>query len=206
MADDVLPVGSVVRPPTMDDLPAVAELVIASDIADFGEPDTSEDELRAEWAALDLPAAARVIVVPGGTIAGYATLSARGANVRLDAGVYVHPEQTGRGVGTALVRWTEAQARELVPLAPPAARVVLNNFINGRNAAARALLEREGYAAERHFWRMITDLDEPPPAPDWPEGIVVRASASEADERAAFAAVDEAFRDHWGWTPSTYED
>ena len=202
---DVLPPGAVLRAPTMDDLPAVAALVIASDVADYGAPTFSEGELRSEWKDLDLAADVRIVVLEDGQLAGYGAVGARGNNVRLDAEVYVHPQHTGRGVGTALVRWTEAWAREHVPLAPEGARVLLNNYINGRNAAARTLLEGEGYAAARHFLEMVIDLDEPPLLPDWPAGIVVRACASEADERLAYAAVDEAFRDHWGWTPSTFE-
>ena len=202
---DLLPPGAVLRAPTMDDLPAVAALVIASDIEEFGEPLYSEEELRVEWEDFDLAADARVVTVDQGHLAGYGTVGARGNHVRLDVEVYVHPGHTGRGVGTTLVHWTEARAREHVPLAPEGARVVLNNFINGRNAAARELLAREGYAVERHFWNMLIDLDEPPPPPVWPAGITVRACAAEADERLAYAAVDEAFRDHWGWTPSTFE-
>ena len=81
----------------------------------------------------------------------------------------------------------------------------MNNGINARNAKARALLEREGYAPARYFWRMTADLAAPPPPPAWPAGIAVRTVAAPADERAAYAALEEAFGDHWGHVPTTFE-
>ncbi len=82
----------------------------------------------------------------------------------------------------------------------------MTNAVNGANRPARALLEGQGYAAARHFWRMVIDLDAPPAPVAWPEGITVRPCASEADERAVFFATDEAFHDHWGYVPETYEE
>ena len=54
----------------------------------------------------------------------------------------------------------------------------------------------------RHFWRMQIDLTEEPPAPVWPEGIVVRTFERGRDEHATFEAVEAAFADHWGHTPN----
>jgi mycothiol synthase len=196
--------GYGVRRPTPDDLGPVAEFLVAVTIAEFGEPDYSEDDLRDEWADLDPATDAWLVVAPDGSIAGYTSVAHR-EHVRVDADVYVHPEHEGRGIGTFLIRTTEARGREHVPLAPAGARVVMNNGINARNAKARALLEREGYAPARYFWRMAADVAEPPPPATWPAGVTVRPVASPADERAAFAALDEAFRDHWGHVPTTFD-
>lgn len=204
MSEAMPPPGYAVRRPAPDDLTSVGEFLVAVTTAEFGEPDYSEEDLRDEWAEMDLADDAWLVLAPDGRIVGYTAVSHQ-AHVRIDADGYVHPEHADRGVGTFLVRVTEARAREHVPLAPDGARVVLNNGINGRNAAARGLLEREGYAAARHFWRMVIDLAVAPPAPDWPPGITVRTSAGAADERAAFVALDEAFRDHWGYVPTTFE-
>ena len=198
------PLGYAVRRPTMEDLGAVADFLVAVTVGEFGEPDYSEEDLRDEWAEMDLGGDAWLVVAPDGGIVGYTSVSHR-EHVRVDADGYVHPGHEGRGIGTFLVRATEARGREHVPLAPTGARVVMNNGVNGRNLAARRLLEGEGYAAARYFWRMVTDLGEAPVAPDWPVGIAVRTVASEADERATFAALDEAFRDHWGYVRTTFE-
>jgi GNAT superfamily N-acetyltransferase len=41
-----------------------------------------------------------------------------GQHARLFGDGYVHPDYRGRGIGTALARWSEGRARELVDAAP----------------------------------------------------------------------------------------
>jgi len=204
MTDPLAP-GYAVRPATPDDLANVHALIVASDVAEFGESDFSLDRLREDWQERDLARDILLVAAPDGAVAGYAWVGDRG-HVRIDVEVYVHPAHFGRGIGTTLVRRAEARAREHVPLAPPEARVVVQNWINADNPFACSLLEREGYAPVRYFWRMETELSEPPPPPSWPEGIAVRAFVANRDERTAHAIVDEAFADHWGHVPRTYEE
>lgn len=199
------PEGHSVRPPSAEDLANVAALVRASDLADFGEPDYPEEELRADWKQLDLSADARLVLTSTGATVGYVSVSRRGP-LRLDAEGFVHPEHAGNGVGTYLVRLAEARAREQASLSPGGSRVALNNNINGRNEAAIRLLRREGYEAARHFWRMSVEFHEPPPRPSWPQGVSVRACRNGDDERTVFAVTDEAFEDHWGHSTTTFED
>lgn len=203
MTDPLAP-GYTVRPARPDDVVAVHALIVASDIAEFGETDFALAGLRAEWEESDLDRDILVAIAPDGAVAGYAAVGDRG-HVRIDVEVYIHPDHFGRGIGTSLVRRTEARAREHVPLAPPAARVVLHNWINALNADACALLEREGFVPVRYFWRMEIELAEPP-EPVWPEGIAVRPFVPGQDERTAYAVVEEAFADHWGHVPRTYEE
>ncbi len=195
-----------VRPATMDDLDAVLALVVAHDIAEFGHPDFSLENLRGEWEELDLAEDSFLAVAPDGQVVGYATVRHRRNYVQIDSDGYVHPDHWGLGVGALLVRVTEERARRLAPLAPEGIKVVLTNAVSGANRPARALLEQEGYQATRHFWRMVIDLEGPPAPVSWPEGITVRPCASEADERSVFLATDEAFRDHWGYVPETYDE
>ena len=201
---EVLPPGYVTRPPRPDEVAAVADLIIATDLVEYGQADYSVKELAADWRELDLDRNAWVVTAPNGAIAGYGSLWELGG-VDLNADVYVHPEQTGRGIGTQLVRVSEARAREYVPLAPPDARVVLHNHVNSANAAACELLRGEGYAAVPYFLRMIADLDEPPPAPEWPAGLRVHVCVPGEDEPRFYAASEEAMRDHWGHVPLSFE-
>lgn len=198
--------GYSVRAPTMADFGGVAALVLASDVADFGEPDYTEEELLADWRVSNLEADVRIVLSPGGDPVGYVRVSHRG-HERVDAEGFVHPGHLGKGVGISLVRFSEARAGEHVPPDLRGSGVVLHNGINGRNEAAIRLLEREGYVVARHFWRMAIELgDEAPPGPRWPEGITVRRCVPGRDERAIFEVSDEAFRDHWGYLPGTFED
>ena len=202
---EVLPAGWSIRPATEADLPAVTALVRALDERLLGSSDFSEDELRASWATIDPRRDTWLVLTATGEIAGYGDFSFRGERLRLQGDGYVHPDALGHGVGTALVRAIEARAREEVGLAPAGARVVLQHGVIAADERARLLLEREGYRSVRYFWKMELELDGTAPAPAWPDGITVRPVISEADEQRLFAAVDEAFRDHWGYVPQGFE-
>jgi GNAT superfamily N-acetyltransferase len=140
-----------IRHPAMTDLNDVLALMTASDIAEFGEPDYTLDDLRDEWQEIDLAREAWLIFSPEGFLAGYAQVTTRGAYVRIDSDGYVHPDHTGNGVGTTLVQLIGERARQHAALAADGEQVVLNIFINGANRDARALLERLGFSPVRHF-------------------------------------------------------
>lgn len=198
--------GYTIRRPRPSDAEAISALIAASDIAEFGEPgDYGLEEIKDDWSRMDLGADGWAAIGPGGEIAGYAFAQQR-RYVRLDAEVYVHPEHFGRGIGTALIRLAEERAREWVALAPAAVRIVLRNWINARNPDAGSLLERDGYAAERYFWRMERELQDDSPEPIWPEGIVVQTVGPDEDLRPVFDASGEAMADHWGHVGSTFEE
>ena len=199
-----LPDGYAVRVPTTDDFRAVADLVLASDVAGFGEPDYTEQELLADWQDLDLKRDAWVVAALDGELAGYAAVEYRGHGIIFAEG-YVRPAYTSLGVGSSLIRLTEARAWEHATRMPPGSRAAVDNTINGEDGAARRILERAGYGAVRHFWRMAIELEEALPEPRLPEGVSIRSCVSNEDERAIFETLDEALRDHWEYTPTTFE-
>lgn len=195
-----------VRPATIDDAPEVQALIAASDVDEFGEADGySLEELLDEWNHLDLERDVWVAVAPDGAIAGYGYLWSR-QHVRNDIEVYVHPSHFGRGIGSTLVRLAEERARQHVPLAPAEVRVVVNNWINAKNAEARSLLEREGYEPGRYFWRMETALDQDLKSPQWPDGISVGSATAAGDLRPFYATVEEGMADHWGHVSLPFEE
>ncbi len=79
------------RAPTIDDAPAVLEVLVARDIADLGLPDYVLEDLLDEWRAtgLDLSVDARVVEFDGRT-ALRTNLRLRSLDVENDA-VAVHP-------------------------------------------------------------------------------------------------------------------
>ena len=196
-----------VRAPRMEDVEAVNELVSVVDLAEEGESDATVEDLRAEWQTpgLNLATDAWLVVAPGERFVGYGVLT-NTVGVRFRADGYVHPDYLGQGIGTLLVRATEQRARQQVPQAPPGAQVAIYNGIITANQAANRLMEQEGYQLARHFWRMQIDmLNGAPPAPEWPVGVAVRTFAPGQDDRTTFDAMEDAFRDHWGYLPWRYD-
>ena len=182
-------------PPVAADAAAVAELVAALESSLYGQSTFSQADLEREWSELDLERDVRV-VRDGGRIAGYGAVRHRGELWRVEG--YVHPDALGRGIGTLIATGFEQDA------AHDGARRIQNGVFEA-DAAAGRLLERLGYGAVRVFREMRIELEAPPPAPEWPDGLRAVAFDPERDARDFHAAHQEAFADGWDFTPSDFE-
>ena len=202
-----LPDGFSARAAAPDDVGDVARLVMATDWAGFFEADTVEDELSDDWRgmALDFERDSWLVFSPDGDLAASAELFHWGHS-RIEVSAAVHPEYSGRGIGSFLISATGGRSGEHVPLAPPEKRVVLHRPVNAANEEARKLLESTGHALARNFWTMEIELGGNPALPAWPEGISVRTCFRGRDERAVYEAQREAFRDHWGGNEEPFEE
>ncbi|HET9915200.1 MAG TPA: GNAT family N-acetyltransferase [Anaerolineales bacterium] len=191
------------------DLNSVAQLTLDVLTAD-GDPTfaMSPEEVEREWKTpgFELERDTWVVETAAGRIVGYEVFLEKHAHASLMGDGYVHPEYRGRGVGTTLLRALDGRAREEIRLAEPGLRVFLRNITSMRDTRARELHENEGYQSIRFSWHMEIDLDQAPRSPVWPAGIELRPFVLEAHNRAVFEADEEAFRDHWGHTPGTFED
>ena len=183
--------GASTRPALAADAAAVTEIVMALEASLYGESTFSQADLEQEWSEMDLERDTRV-VVDGRRIVGYGALR----EVSRAEG-YVHPDARGRGIGTMIATGLEEAA------AGRGAHRLQNSVLEA-DTAARRLLESLGYVAVRVFREMRIELDAPPPAPEWPDGLRVVSFDPERDARAFHAAHEEAFADHWEHTPRDF--
>ena len=191
------------RTATIEDLPEVLALTQAADLALLGETDWTEADLREEWANYDLELDVFLLELED-RLAGYAAYESRGGG-RLLADGYVHPELKGRGVGAELLRLTEERAQADVETAPDGERVYLQNAALVNDPAVPPLFSAHGYAPERHFWRMVIDLDATPPV-DVPEAIEIRLFDDATERRRLHEVLEEAFADHWESRSRPYDE
>jgi mycothiol synthase len=116
----------------------------------------------------------------------------------------VLPELRGRGIGRAILHWTERRAREVADEHEADARWLTAWKLDSQRADL-ALLRSAGYEPVRYFFEMVRDLSQPIPDVPVPDGLQIR-SVRDEDERQIFDAENEAFRDHWGHREFTDSD
>lgn len=184
------------RPAVPADAAAVADLVIAYERSLYGETAYTQDDLEAEWEAIDLARDSHVLV-DGDEVVAFGSLHDRGELWRTDA--YVHPARQGRGIGTEL-----AGALEAIAASRGARRI--QSGIAEPDAAGRHLFAKLGYEPVRVFREMRIDLTERPEPPRWPEGVASGPFDAERDARAFHEAQQEAFSDHWEYTQRSFEE
>ncbi|MGZ8652570.1 MAG: GNAT family N-acetyltransferase [Actinomycetota bacterium] len=199
-----LPPGFTSRSATLDDLDDVAALVTEWELKYVGESEASRAMLQYEWgaASFDMERDTRVIHVDDGGLAAFAQHTTPDPELRYEAFGPVDPSFEGRGLGSAIIDWTEAQTRSRVGEDSTAR---LWNSVQANNAGAIALLETYGYAAIRSFWDMTMDLDDSFDAGSVPEGVTIRPVVMEVDGPAASSVLNTAFRSHFGHVEETFE-
>jgi mycothiol synthase len=188
------PEGFRVRPATVEDASAINELVIAVDTAVQGWSDSTELEILGWWRETDLTG--NSWVVEGESLAAYGVVVPHGESADVDG--FVHPSQTGRGLGSWLLRQGEERTREL-----GFGKVL--TWCLGPDADARELFERSGFREARRFYRMIVEHDREPPAAKWPEGFRV-GTFERKDARAFHDALGEAFAEEWNFVETPFEE
>src|SRR5258705_2226434 len=89
--------GFILRPATLDDAPAVLEIMRACDIAITGKSEESLENVVTEWdtPGLNLETDVRVISAPDGRLVGYAIVQDVMRPVTPEIDSYSHPDTWG---------------------------------------------------------------------------------------------------------------
>jgi mycothiol synthase len=137
------------------------------------------------------------IALRGDEIVGYARASREGDVANLADESCVHPQTRGLGIGSRLLDEAEQWARE-------------NNLprfhMHVVNEDGRKLATARGHRLVRFFWRMEIDLAVEPPMPEAPVGMTIRDYRPGDDDAALQAMHQEAFAEHWEFTPSPLDE
>jgi mycothiol synthase len=181
------------RPANRDDDDAVLLVLGSRELRDLGGACFIRGMLLNQWRVKEFdPAATAVVAQDDRTVVGYGAVFTPGALA------FVDPAHEGQGVGSGLLAWLEARARELGhdTHRQPVAR---------DDASGRALLERAGYHQVRAVARMARALEVPSTVPPPPNGITLREVDIRRDAEALHAADAAAFAANADYQPHTLE-
>ena len=177
---------------------------------DGDSPFLSEADLRDRLAtphAVDWPIDPRedvfVAEIAGASVVAYADGQVRGGP---GAWMYrtlcfIQPEFRRQGIGRALLERLWARTQELAT--SQATSIILGARALTTHHDALALFEQFSMRPARYFFEMSHGLGAIP-APQLPSGLLLRPWA-ERDDRAIWAASEEAFADHWGNKAESFE-
>lgn len=206
--ENLLPEGYSSRPANKGDVEAAVEMFNADARHFVGVETFILNEMATEWSTpgFNQVTDSRIVISPQGQVVGYCDVWDMKPHISIDCWGRVHPDHTNLGIGSYLVQWAQDRARQAIPKAPPEARVVMEYSTITLNQAAEELFEEAGMQRVRYFFRMVIDLDNLPPEPQWPEGIEIRPIVLGKDEWLMTEAVVEAFKDHWGHVDRPIEE
>jgi GNAT superfamily N-acetyltransferase len=118
---------------------------------------------------------------------------------------FMHPAWRRKGLGRAILPYNERRIREIASEHPHKLTKFFEVTVPDANTGAHVLLEQSGYQALRHFYIMSCDLSGEIPSASMPAGMQLRPSRPE-HYRQIWDAIEEAFIDHWGYTPRNEDD
>jgi mycothiol synthase len=195
------PVELVRRPLEVADATAWSQLdrriVLADGRDDIASPAELAEDLGLPWARL----ADRSLGVfrPDDSLAGLAWIAERPGSPRARVALDVDPDERGRLDGELLAWAVEVGRREKA-----AGRLhadVLEVGAQPTQVERVRLLQAAGFRAARHWHELMRGLDDPIDDHPPPAGVSIRPWADDLSEQAHDAHVD-AFRDHWGSSPT----
>ncbi len=184
-----LPEGFTSRPATMADAEAVAAVIAASEAHHIGVAMVDVDDVLADYAAAEDLARDSMLVFDGDRLVGEMLVE----NGRYADGT-VHPDAEGRGIGTALLRWS----REVARLQGGTA---VGGTVPDANVPARELFLANGYEPHWASWILQIRNEAEPAPPTLPAGITIRPLVS-GEEETVHRVIEDAFAE-WGTRPPT---
>ncbi len=193
MADLALPDGYTWRTADAGDLLTITDLIAAAELADDGVVEIDPDDIAGTFARSAHRPEDCVVVFEGDRPVAWGEVDKERAEAD------VHPEHRGRGLGTALLAWTEARARET---GQPRVR----QTVTDANTGAAELFRAHGYEVGHVSWILqVSYEDGDPPDIETPPGITIRAYGDE-DAQATYRLVEDAFNEWPDREPSTFEE
>jgi len=205
-----LPAGYTTRGANMNDIEACLAMFNRWSHDVIGRDEiTDVQAIRNEWVSPNFDPAEdiRLVFAPNGEMAGYIEVWTT-AHPPVHPWMWgrVDPDHQGKGVGTWLMHWGEERALRVLPRVSPELRFAPRVGSVREAGHARKLFEKLGFQHIRSSYHMLIEMDAPVPEAVFPEGITLRSYQTEADAKAIYIAMEDSFRDHFGFVEEPVEE
>jgi ribosomal protein S18 acetylase RimI-like enzyme len=193
-----------------EDFPGMVEVYNACRPVDGYDWPTSAEDLARTFAHLEHcdPHQDMIFAEVEGQTVGYG----RGSWYREPDGTTVHdltghvaPAWRRRGLGRAILRWTEERQRQVAGEETEAAPHLFQVGTLDSEQGMAELLTGEGYTVVRRWYQMTRPLDDEIPEAPLPAGLEVRPVTPD-QYRQIWEADVEAFRSSWGFAEPSADD
>jgi ribosomal protein S18 acetylase RimI-like enzyme len=140
-----------------------------------------------------------------GQLAGFGQLWIMQEGEVVDGYLYfrIHPDARDGDIESEVIAWSSEQLSAVGRARGAPAK--LYSVSPDYYTYGRSIPERHGFTPVRYSYTMGRSLDEPVPAPQFPEGFVLRHVASEEDVVRWVNLFNQSFIDHWNHHPLTVE-
>jgi mycothiol synthase len=191
------------RPACHADADQVLDLMKRCEIEEYGEPDSSLEDLLNDWEQMNLESDSWLAFTSLGNLAGYAAVIPWVDRLRYD--FFLDPVWGSSALGHDLLRRCEQRGRIITQADTQRKRSKAVIYVARANQRDRQVVEEADYQAIRHHYQMQIEFDSPPPPPSYPVGIVLRTFVPDQDAQVVHALIESAFA-RPGRTPTSFEE
>lgn len=184
--------------PQRNDLDRVFQFVVACDIEEFGEVDTSREDFEQQWEEADLDHDVWIAIDEQENILAYASVSL--VNTRYTVELYLSGKLTPIELDGELMKNCLDRVNDIV-LEHQDEKATIVGYCSNSNARLCQLFKGSGFQEKTYHFRMQTDFEGLVEKPVWPQEYRLDAFTSN-DEPELYQLITEAFNWEGHVTPS----
>ncbi len=178
-----------IKHPEPGDIDAVFQFMLACDIEEYGEGDSSREDLEEQWSEMDLAKDAWAARDEAGNLIGYACVSGEGERYGMD--LYLHAKLTPPQLEDELATLCESRVKEQIADSQTE-KATLTGYATGANLRMQQVYERHGFVRETTHYRMQIDLDQPIEEVKLPDKLSLSTFTAK-DEAELYQLINKAF-------------
>jgi ribosomal protein S18 acetylase RimI-like enzyme len=175
--------------PKEEDIHDVLKFMSACDVAEFGEVDSSLEDLEEQWDGIDV-AQDTWVLNEGGEICCYCCVS--GSDQRYTLDLYAHQKFTPAGESDRLLQAAIERLKAIKAASHDDLPIQVTAYASSANETLNEVFSRNGFNVVTWHYRMQINFTAPLESVTWPQGFEVNPFCQE-DETELYHLIEVAF-------------